>query len=188
AGWRRDRRMTAWRALPQEPSAARANSFGWRRRGARSILSERALRFYLCHPTNLRFSISSGTFSGTRQRAPLHRQPRHRDGMVSRRRQDTPASGNKKSPDLSEPAHTRHGTVSYTSHPLNAGSVLKVDGAPEPPGEIFRRQLFAKAAIAPRETDPQSGSHRKVYSSVQDCSKVVEWSRARAEPCGNQRG
>src|SRR5262249_13725449 len=108
--------------------------------------------------------------------------------MVSRRRQDTPASGNKKSPDLSEPAHTRHGTVSYTSHPLNAGSVLKVDGAPEPPGEIFRRQLFAKAAIAPRETDPQSGSHRKVYSSVQDCSKVVEWSRARAEPCGNQLG
>jgi hypothetical protein len=44
----------------------------------------------------------------------------------------------------------RHGTVSYTSHPLNAESVLKADGAPEPPfGEIFRRQLFAKAAIAP---------------------------------------
>src|SRR5262249_42688191 len=38
AGWRRERRTTAWRALPQEPWAARANSFGWRRRGARSIL------------------------------------------------------------------------------------------------------------------------------------------------------
>src|SRR5262249_43829936 len=56
----------------------RSNSFGWRRRGARSIPLACVLRFYLSHRTNLRFLASSGTFSGTRRGAPWRRRPRRR--------------------------------------------------------------------------------------------------------------
>src|SRR5262249_20228161 len=64
---------------PSLKSDGRAtNSFGWRRRAARSILLVCALRFHLSDRTNLRFLASSGTFSGTRRGAPWRRRPRRR--------------------------------------------------------------------------------------------------------------